>query len=103
MIILRTKMEIAEQYCRLGASDHQNEEHEEQESKHVVHLAGPQRVQDEKQLDEDASKRQHSSHNDAGNGLRVNRLIGDLAGNLVGANWMFQGLKIKMKLVINFH
>ena len=56
MIILCTKMEIAEQYSRLGASNHQNKEHEEQESKHVVHLAGPQRVQDEKQLDEDASK-----------------------------------------------
>lgn len=37
-------MEIAEQYSRLRASDHQNEENEEQKSKHVVHLAGPQGV-----------------------------------------------------------
>lgn len=48
-------MKVAQKYRRFRASDNQYQEHEEQESKHVVHLVGPQRVQNEEQLDEDAA------------------------------------------------
>lgn len=55
VIILGTQMKVAKQDCRLRAGDDENQEHEKQESEHVVHLIGPQRVQNEEQLDEDAA------------------------------------------------
>lgn len=55
VIILGTQMKVAKQDCRLRAGDDENQEHEKQETEHVVHLIGPQRVQNEEQLDEDAA------------------------------------------------
>lgn len=65
-------MEIAQQNCCLGAGYDQYEKHQEEESKHVVHLIGPQRAQNEEQLDEDAAEWQNAAHDDSGNGLCVN-------------------------------
>lgn len=48
-------MEVAEQDRRFWAGDDQDQEHQEQETEHVIHLVRPQRVQDEEQLNEDAS------------------------------------------------
>jgi hypothetical protein len=49
-------MEIAEQYGRLAAGDNENDEHQEQEPEHIVHLVRPDAVQDEEELDEDAAE-----------------------------------------------
>lgn len=38
---LCTQVEVAQQNCGLGAGDEQNNEDQEQESKHVVHLMRP--------------------------------------------------------------
>lgn len=80
-------MEVAEQNGGLGARDEQNDKHQEQEAKHVVHLVGPNKcnifdaafpffkrgedsccaclpnaVEDEEELDEDAAKGQDATH-----------------------------------------
>lgn len=39
---LSTKVEVAQQNCCLRAGDEQNDENQEQESKHVVHLMRPE-------------------------------------------------------------
>lgn len=98
MVVFGTQMEIAQQYGCLGACDDENPKDQEQKSKHVVHLAGPQRIQYEEQLNENASKWQHTAHNDARNGLRVNRLVWNLTWNLICTNGMLQRLqKERMK------
>lgn len=97
MVVFGTQMEIAQQYGCLGACDDENPEDQEQKSKHVVHLAGPQRIQYEEQLNENASKWQHTAHNDARNGLRVNRLVWNLTWNLVCTNGMLQRLQKEKK------
>lgn len=65
-------MEIAQQNGCLRAGNYQYEKHQEEESKHIVHLIRPQRTQNEEQLDEDAAKWQNAAHYDAGNWLCVN-------------------------------
>lgn len=59
----------------------------------VSYLAGPQGVEDEEELDEDAAEGEHSAHDDAGDGHSVHGLVWDLAGDLVGADRMLQTLK----------
>ena len=48
-------MEIAEKNCCLRACDDQDQEHEKQETEHVIHLVWPQRIEDEEQLNKDAT------------------------------------------------
>lgn len=55
VVVLGTQVEITQQDRRLGARDDEDQEHQKQESEHVIHLVRPQRVQDEEQLDEDAA------------------------------------------------
>lgn len=57
MVVLGTQMEVAQQNGRLGARDDENQKNDEEKAKHVVHLARPDRVEDEEQLNEDAAKR----------------------------------------------
>lgn len=38
-------MEVAKQHGGLGACDHQDDEHQEQETEHVVHLGKKQNIQ----------------------------------------------------------
>merc|ERR1719474_1660607 len=67
-----------------GAGDDQDDEHEEEEAVHVVDLAAPYAVQHEEELDEDAAKGEHAAHDDPGDWLSVDRLVGNLPRNLVG-------------------
>ena len=86
VIILGAQVKVAQQDGRLRARDDEDQVDEEQEAVHVVDVRGPDRVQDEKELDENAAKGEDSAHDDAGDGLRVEALVRDLAGNLVGAH-----------------
>ena len=88
-------MEVAEQDGGLGAGDAEDHEHKEEEAEHVVGLGGPDGVQDEEQLDENAAKGQHPAHHAAGQGLRVDALLGDLPGDFVRAHRVLQGLMTK--------
>lgn len=49
-------MEIAQKHRCLRACDDQNPENQKQESEHVVHLAGPNRIQNEEELNENAAE-----------------------------------------------
>lgn len=53
----------------------------------------PDRVHDEEELNEDAAERQNAAHYDAGDRLRVDRLLRNLARDLVRAHWVFEGLQ----------
>lgn len=56
VVVLCTQVEIAEEDGGFGTRDDQNDEHQEQEAEHVVHLVGPDTVQNEEELNKDAAK-----------------------------------------------
>ena len=66
-------MKVAEENGGLGTSDDEDDEDQEKESVHVVDVWRPDGAQDEKQLNENAPKRQNSAHDDSGNGLQYDR------------------------------
>ena len=86
VIVLRAEVEVAEQYRRLRARQQHDEIDEEQEPEHVVDLVRPDAVQDEEELDEDATEREDAAHEDAGEWSRVDALLRDLARDLVRSN-----------------
>jgi hypothetical protein len=43
LIYLRAQVKVAEENRSFGASDHQDDEYQEQETKHVVHLTRPKK------------------------------------------------------------
>lgn len=86
-------MEVAEEHGGLRAGDHQDEEHQEQEAEHVIGLGGPDGVQNEEQLDEDAAEGQDTTHDDAWQGLCIHALFRNLPRDLVGADRILQGLE----------
>lgn len=58
----------------------------------LTYLARPQGIEDEEELNEDAAEGENSAHDDSGDGLRVDGLVGDLAGDLVGTDRVLQTL-----------
>ena len=56
-IILTAQLEIAQDDTDLGAGDTKNEEHQNQETVHIVKWIQPKSLQNEEQFDEDGSKR----------------------------------------------
>lgn len=88
VVILSTEVEVAEEDGGLGAGDDQDDVHQEQEPVHVVNLRGPDGVENEEELDEDAAERENSAHDDSGDRLCVDALVWDLSGDLVGSDWL---------------
>ena len=62
----------------------------------------PDAVEDEEELDEDAAKGQHATHDDARQGAGVQRLVWDLAWDLVCAHWMLNGLATSQRTSSSF-
>ena len=60
----------------------------------------PDTVEDEEELDEDAAEWKHSPHDDPREGAGVERLLRDLAGDLVGPHGMLYGLSTSHTWVI---
>ena len=56
VIILRTQVKVAKQNGGLWAGYDQDQEHQEKEAKHVVHLIRPDGTQNEEKLYKDAAK-----------------------------------------------
>jgi len=84
MVILGTKVEVAKEDGGFRAGNDEDDEHDEKESIHVIDLAAPDAVQDEEELDKNAAKWEHSTHDDAGDRLGINALVRNLPGDLVG-------------------
>lgn len=106
-------MEIAEQDSGLRAGDEQNDKHQKEEAKHVIHLMRPiekhntirtktspnniifkhvtsikavslpYAVEDEEELDEDAAKGQDAAHDNARHGFGEEGLLRNLSWDLV--------------------
>ena len=57
---------------------------------------GPNAVEDEKELDEDATEWQNTTHQHPRQGLGVQCLFGHLARDLVGADGRLDSLPMKM-------
>lgn len=88
VVVFCTEVEVAEEDGGLRAGDDQDDENQEQKSIHVVDLARPDAVEYKEQLNEDASKGEDTTHDDARDGLGVDRLVRDLSGDLVGPHWL---------------
>lgn len=95
-------MEITEEHSSLRAGNHQDEEHQEQETKHIICLWRPNGVEDEEQLDEDAAKGQHATHNDARQRSCIHTLLRDLPWDLVCSHRVLQTLyQIRKKVQLH--
>ena len=86
VVILCSKVEITQKNCGFGTSDDQNNGDKEKEAEHVVDLVGPERVEDEKQLDEDAAKWQDAAHDNAGNRSSVENLLRNVSWNRISSD-----------------
>lgn len=71
VVVLATKLEVAEHDGDLRAGDDQDDEHQAQEAEQVVELVKPHGGQDEEELNEDCSKRQDASYEDAEHRVHV--------------------------------
>jgi len=89
VVVLSTQVKVAEEDGSLWASNNQNQVHQEQKPVHVVYLGWPDGVENKEELNEDTTEGQDSSHDDAGNRLVVNALVGDLSWNLVCSHRLF--------------
>ncbi len=113
-------MEVAEQNSCLRAGNDQDDEDQEKEAKHVIHLMRPAEkhctvrtktsilksthfsmiwfqiipnaVEDEEELDEDAAKGQDAAHDDARHGFGEEGLLRNLAWDLVCSHWWLDAL-----------
>ena len=56
---------------------------------HVINLTGPDAVEDEEKLNEDAAEWEDAAHDDAGDGLGVDGLVRNLPRYLVGPHLSF--------------
>lgn len=94
-------MKVAKKYSCFGTGNNQNDKHQKQETKHVIHLVGPNAIQNEEKLYKDAAKRQNAPHDDARQRLCVERLLRNLTRDLIGSNWVFNGILLKAKVCTN--
>ena len=78
-------MKVAEENGCLRAGDNENDEDKKQKSIHVVNLTGPNAVENEKELDKNASEWENTAHDDTRDGLGVDGLIRNLSWNLVSS------------------
>jgi len=85
-------MEVAHQDGHFHAGDGQDEEHHEEESKHIVDPVEPHAVHDEIKLNEDGSKGKDPSQEDRGQALKVKGLGRDLSRKLVHFHWVINFL-----------
>lgn len=88
IVVFSCQMEVAKKDGSFRASDDQNNGNEKEEAKHVIDLVRPKRVEDEKQLNENATEWQYSAHNNAGNRSGVKDLFGNMSRNWICSNWM---------------
>lgn len=65
MVVLSTKLEIAEHHGDVCTGDDEYDEHQEQEAEDIVVVAHPEGLQNEEHLDEDSTVGQDPSDRDS--------------------------------------
>ena len=91
-VILSAKEEVREKHRRrCGCHNHQSVA-DEQKSKHVIDLVGPQRRHDKVELHENRPERQNARQEKRRNGTKASCHRGDLTGDLVGLGRSFNSL-----------
>ena len=101
MIVLCAQMKVAQQYRRFRTGDNKDNKDQKEKSVHVIDLGGPNRAEDEKQLNKDTTKREDSTHYDPWQRLCVEALVGYLSRNLVSSDRMFHGTLTKSEKCSN--
>ena len=86
VVVFSCQMEVAKKDGSFRASNDQNYCNKKEEAKHVIDLVRPKRVENEKQLDENASKWQYSAHDNTGNRSGVKHLLGNMSRNRICSN-----------------
>ena len=89
-VVLAAELEVAQHNGDLRAGDNQDHKHQAKEAEEVVELVEPHGGEDEEELDEDSTKRQNASDQNAKHRVHIPWLLGYLPGNLVGAHRVFQ-------------
>lgn len=90
-VVFSSEVEVTEKNSSLRARDDKDNCYQEQEAKHVVDLMGPNWVQNKEQLDEDATEREDTTHDNARNWFSVEDLLWNLSLDRVSANRMLNG------------
>lgn len=89
-IVFTAKLEVAQHYGDFCTCDDQDHKDQAKEAKEVVELVKPHGGEDEEELDEDCTKRQDPSDQDAEHWVHIPWLLRYLPGNLVGADRVFK-------------
>ena len=98
MVVLTAQLEVAEHNCDLSASDYQDEEHNEEETKDVVKLVQPYGGKDEKQLNKDCPKREYPSNENGECRVHVPSLFWDLSWDFVSLHRVLNCWLLKPKI-----
>mmetsp|Transcript_17633 Transcript_17633/g.57055 ORF Transcript_17633/g.57055 Transcript_17633/m.57055 type:complete len:221 (-) Transcript_17633:1033-1695(-) len=86
VVVLRAQLEVAQHDGDLRARHDEDDEDDEEEPEDVVELVQPHRGQDEEELNEHSAEGEDAADHDGEDRLHVPRLLGHLAGDLVGAH-----------------
>lgn len=78
VVVLSTKLEVAEDHGDVGARHDKDDEHQHQETEHVVVVAHPQRLEDEEHFDEHRAVREDATNSDGEAAPQEPGLVGDL-------------------------
>ena len=97
-VVLSAQVEVAEEDGRLRARDDEDQVDDGEETEHVVELVRPNAVENEEELNENATERQNSAHDDARQWLSVEILWWNLARYLVCSYWLLDRLFLEAKV-----
>ena len=64
MVVFRAELEVTEHHGDVGARDDKDEEHQKEEPEHIIVVAHPQGLEDEKHLDEHGTVWEDPAHRD---------------------------------------
>ena len=92
MVVLPTKLKVAEEDGNLGAGNNEDDEHQQKESEDVVVLIHPDRTENEIQLNEAGAEGQDAADQERKGDAHEPGLIRNLAGNVGGVDGELDGL-----------
>ena len=98
MVVLGAEMKVGEEDGGLGTRDDENDKDEKEKAEHVVGLVGPNTIENEEELNEDAAEGQNAAHDDSWDGTRVDGLVGNLSRDLVRPNGMLDRAFLESKV-----